>query len=196
MSREMQMVFQDPYASLHPRMTVGRLISEPWAVHRGLVSAADAPMRVAELLDMVGLRPEHARRYPHQFSGGQRQRIGIARALALQPKVLICDEAVSALDVSVQAQILDLLERIRSELHVSYLFISHDLGVVRHLCDRVAVMYRGQIVEEGDAYAIYQSPAHEYTQRLLAAARATDVDDLAARARPANQPTDQEGTHQ
>lgn len=167
-----QMVFQDPYSSLNPRMTVGEAIAEPLRTHRLAGSASAARERVADLLRRVGLQPEMASAHPHAFSGGQRQRIGIARALGLNPRVLICDEAVSALDVSVQAQILNLLERLKRDLGLAYLFISHDLGVVRHVSDRVAVMYRGRIVEMATRDALFAAPGHPYTQLLLAAAPA------------------------
>jgi oligopeptide transport system ATP-binding protein len=184
--REMQIIFQDPYGSLNPRMTVGAMIEEPILVHRiGLEQKSNADSsdqtgrsaltsrrrrareRVAELLSLVGLSPEHASRYPHEFSGGQRQRLGIARALALQPKLIICDEAVSALDVSIQAQILNLLSELQERFDLTYLFIAHDLAVVKHISDRIAVMYLGEIVEEADAEEIFAKPLHPYTQALL-----------------------------
>ncbi|MFZ0216925.1 MAG: dipeptide ABC transporter ATP-binding protein [Candidatus Dormiibacterota bacterium] len=167
--REIQIVFQDPYASLDPRMTVADLVGEPFDIHPEVAPRGDRRARVRELLELVGLDPAHLRRYPHQFSGGQRQRIGIARALALRPSVLICDEPVSALDVSVQAQVLNLLLTLRQELHLSCLFISHDLSVVRHIADRLAVMYLGKIVETGSEEEIYERPTHPYTQALLSA---------------------------
>ena len=166
--RQMQMIFQDPYASLNPRKRIGQIIGEPMELH-GLASGRDVHRRVQELLDRVGLSPEHSDRYPHEFSGGQRQRIGIARALALKPKLIIADEPVSALDVSVQAQIVNLLKELQEELGLSYLFVAHDLGVVRHVSDRVAVMYLGRIVESGSATDLYQHPLHPYSNALLSA---------------------------
>lgn len=168
MRRRMQMVFQDPYSSLDPSATVASSISEPLRVHEGL-SAKDAWPRVQELLEVVGLRGSHANRYPYEFSGGQRQRVAIARALALNPQLIVCDEAVSALDVSTQNQVINLLEDLRDELGLSYLFIAHDLAIVRHIAHRVAVMYLGHIVEEGPGERIYERPAHPYTQALLSA---------------------------
>ncbi|GAA3567510.1 dipeptide ABC transporter ATP-binding protein [Nonomuraea rosea] len=172
--REIQLIFQDPYAALNPRMTVAALIKEAWRIHPGLVPRERWDEEVRALLGRVGLRPEHAGRYPHQFSGGQRQRISIARALAVRPRLIVCDEAVSALDVSVRAQILNLLQELQRDLGVAYLFISHDLGVVRHLCDRVAVMYLGKIVESGSKESLYGGPSHPYTQALLSAAPSLD----------------------
>ncbi|BDX34738.1 ABC transporter ATP-binding protein [Mycobacterium antarcticum] len=166
--RQMQMIFQDPYASLNPRKRVGQIIGEPMELH-GLASGRDVHRRVQDLLDRVGLSPEHADRYPHEFSGGQRQRIGIARAIALQPKLIIADEPVSALDVSVQAQIVNLLEDLQDELGLSYLFVAHDLGVVRHVSDRVAVMYLGRIVESAPSANLYERPMHPYSNALLSA---------------------------
>ncbi|WP_199432728.1 ABC transporter ATP-binding protein [Qaidamihabitans albus] len=170
MRRQVQLVFQDPYASLNPRMTVRELITEAWRIHPGIVERERWDAEVAGLLERVGLNPGHASRYPHQFSGGQRQRICIARALSVRPRLIVCDEAVSALDVSIQAQILALLKRLQEELGVAYLFITHDLGVVRQFADRVAVMHLGTIVETGETERIYESPAHPYTQALLSAA--------------------------
>jgi ABC-type oligopeptide transport system ATPase subunit len=167
--RQAQMIFQDPYGSLNPRMTVGNIIGEALRVHRLSASRPAERDRVAELLTAVGLAPDHARRYPHEFSGGQRQRIGIARALAVEPKFIVCDEPVSALDVSVQAQIINLLQDLQEQFQLTYLFIAHDLAVVEHISDRVLVMYYGKIVEEAPAEEIYARPQHDYTKKLLAA---------------------------
>jgi len=171
--KDMQVIFQDPFSSLNPRKTVSHIIGEPLLVH-GLRSRRERQERVLELLRVVGLRREHMRRYPHQFSGGQRQRIGVARALALHPKLIICDEAVSALDVSIQAQVINLLNDLQEEFGLTYLFISHDLAVVEHVSDRLAVMYLGKIVELADSFQIYQSPLHPYTQALLSASPIPD----------------------
>ena len=172
--RCVQMVMQDPYSSLNPRMTVGDILREPFEIHPEALPKRARAERVRELLDLVGLNPEYINRYPHQFSGGQRQRIGIARALALEPRIVICDEPVSALDVSIQAQVINLLDELRSRLGLSLIFIAHDLSVVRHISDRVAVMYLGRIVETGTVQDIYEHATHPYTQALLSAAPEPD----------------------
>jgi peptide/nickel transport system ATP-binding protein len=202
--RSMQIVFQDPYASLNPRMTVGSIISEPLIVHskaakaEGVQNTSDRRDRAKDLLALVGLSPEHYNRYPHEFSGGQRQRIGIARSIALHPRLLICDEPVSALDVSIQAQVLNLLEDLQDRLGLTYLVIAHDLAVVRHIADRVAVMYLGHIVEVADGDELYTRPLHPYTEALLSAIPIPDPTAERTRERiilggdvpnPANPPT-------
>jgi len=167
--REMQMIFQDPFGSLNPRHTILQIVGEALEIHFREMSRADRRERVSELMRQVGLKPDMMERYPHEFSGGQRQRIGIARALAVKPKFIVCDEPVSALDVSVQAQIVNLLQDLQEELGLTYLFIAHDLAVVEHVSDHVLVMYRGKIVESAPAEAIYEAPQHDYTKKLLAA---------------------------
>lgn len=193
--RDMQIIFQDPYASLNPRHTVEKIIGEPLLVH-GVSSKSERKERVQELLEVVGLSAYHASRYPHQFSGGQRQRIGIARALANNPKMIICDEPVSALDVSVQSQILNLMEDLRDEFNLTYIFIAHDLSVVKHISDRVGVMYLGRMVELAEKDALYDNPKHPYTQALLSAVPEADPDIVKERIilegdvpSPANPPT-------
>jgi oligopeptide transport system ATP-binding protein len=173
MRRKMQMIFQDPYASLNPRMTVGEIVGEPLAVHN-VAKTKEIEVRVKQLLELVKLEPSFVSRYPHEFSGGQRQRIGVARALALQPSFIVCDEPISALDVSIQAQVVNLLEELQEQFHLTYLFIAHDLSMVRHISDRVAVMYLGVIVELASRDEIYLKPLHPYTQALLSAVPVPD----------------------
>ncbi|MEV7212716.1 dipeptide ABC transporter ATP-binding protein [Kitasatospora cineracea] len=196
--RNIQMVFQDPYTSLNPRMTVGDIIGEPYEIHPEVAPKGDRRKAVQDLLDVVGLNPEYINRYPHQFSGGQRQRIGIARGLALKPEVIICDEPVSALDVSVQAQVINLLEQLQTDFELSYMFIAHDLSIVRHISDRVGVMYLGKMVEIGTDLEIYDHATHPYTQALLSAVPVPDPADREKRERiilsgdipsPANPPS-------
>ncbi|MEZ5589264.1 MAG: dipeptide ABC transporter ATP-binding protein [Gammaproteobacteria bacterium] len=179
--RQVQVVFQDPYAALNPRMSVADIIAEPWQIHPDVLPSKQRQQRVRDLLEQVGLQPDHARRYPHQFSGGQRQRIGIARALALEPELIVLDEPVSALDMSIQAQVINLLETLRERFGFSYLFIAHDLAVVRHISQRVVVMYLGTVVEQGATDLIFEQPAHPYTKALLAASPLPDPDAQAAR---------------
>ncbi|MFD5782914.1 ABC transporter ATP-binding protein [Streptomyces sp. NPDC126933] len=167
--RNIQMVFQDPYTSLNPRMTVGDIIGEPYEIHPEVAPKGDRRRKVQDLLDVVGLNPEYLNRYPHQFSGGQRQRIGIARGLALRPEIIVADEPVSALDVSVQAQVINLMGKLQDEFNLSYIFIAHDLSIVRHISDRVGVMYLGRLAEIGSDAEIYEHPTHPYTQALLSA---------------------------
>ena len=167
--KDVQLIFQDPYASLNPRMTVGEIIREPMVIHRVYPTRREQDERVVELLRIVGLKPDHIRRYPHEFSGGQRQRISIARTLALNPEFIVCDEPISALDVSIQAQIINLLKQIQREMGIAYLFIAHDLSMVKHISDRIGVMYLGHMVELGDGRELYRNPMHPYTQALLSA---------------------------
>jgi ABC-type oligopeptide transport system ATPase subunit len=178
--RDMQIVFQDPYSSLNPRMRVGQIVEEPLVIH-GLGSRSERRARAAELFDLVGLEPEHLHRYPHEFSGGQRQRIGIARALALNPALIVADEAVSALDVSIQAQVVKLLLDLQRRLQLTYLFIAHDLRLVENICSRVAVMYLGKIVEMGETRALFEEPTHPYTRALLSAIPTLDPDAVRQR---------------
>jgi oligopeptide transport system ATP-binding protein len=175
------MIFQDPYASLNPRKRVGQIVGEPLKLQK-VASGSDLRRQVQELLERVGLSPEHYNRFPHEFSGGQRQRIGIARALALKPKLVICDEPVSALDVSIQAQIVNLLDDLQDEFGLAYLFVAHDIGVVRHISDRIAVMYDGQIVEQGSADEVCERPKDDYTKKLLGAVPIPDPRESRARA--------------
>jgi peptide/nickel transport system ATP-binding protein len=168
MRRKLQMIFQDPYSSLNPRHSIGQIIGDPMRI-QGIVTKGNEKTEVQDLMQRVGLNPEHYNRYPHEFSGGQRQRIGIARALSLRPSVIVADEPVSALDVSIQAQILNLLENLQKDLGLSFVFIAHDLSVVRHIADQVAVMYLGKIVELGDSATVYNNPSHPYTKALLSA---------------------------
>ena len=181
--REMQIIFQDPFASLNPRMTVGSIVSEPLVIHKLYPNKAERQEYVEGLLERVGLNPYFINRYPHEFSGGQRQRIGIARALALQPSFIVADEPISALDVSIQAQVVNLMEDLQQEFGLTYLFIAHDLSMVRHICDRVAVMYLGKIVEMGPTKEVYDNPLHPYTQALLSAVPEPDPSKEAARRR-------------
>ncbi|MCX4829125.1 ABC transporter ATP-binding protein [Streptomyces sp. NPDC102340] len=196
--RNIQMVFQDPYTSLNPRMTVGDIIGEPFEIHPEVAPKGNRRQKVQDLLDVVGLNPEYINRYPHQFSGGQRQRIGIARGLALNPEIIICDEPVSALDVSVQAQVINLMEKLQDEFNLSYIFIAHDLSIVRHISDRVGVMYLGKMAEIGTDAQIYEHPTHPYTQALLSAVPVPDPEVREGRERiilsgdvpsPANPPS-------
>ena len=185
--RQMQMIFQDPYASLNPRKRVGQIVGDPLKL-QGVASGAELRTQVQELLERVGLSSEHYNRFPHEFSGGQRQRIGIARAIALKPKLIVADEPVSALDVSIQAQIVNLLDDLQDELDLTYLFVAHDIGVVRHISDRIAVMHEGKIVEEGRADQVCEHPSHSYTRTLLAAVPIPDPRESRARRVPANRP--------
>ncbi len=181
--KDMQMIFQDPYASLNPRMTVGEIIKEPMIIHNIYDTDQEREDRVVELLRIVGLKPDHIRRYPAEFSGGQRQRIGIARALAVNPKFIVCDEPISALDVSIQAQVINLLENIQKEMGLSYLFIAHDLSMVKHISDRIGVMYLGHMVEMGKSEDVYHRPLHPYTTALLSAIPIPDPDTAKSKSR-------------
>ena len=178
--KEIQIIFQDPYSSLNPKMTVGSIIAEPMVIHH-MGSAAQRDKRVGELLELVGLRPEHAKRYPHEFSGGQRQRVGIARALAMDPKLIICDEAVSALDVSIQAQVLNLLRKLQKELGLTYIFIAHGLSIVKHISNRVGVMYLGKLVELAEGDSVYKNALHPYTRALISAIPEPDPEKVRQR---------------
>jgi oligopeptide transport system ATP-binding protein len=180
--REMQMIFQDPYASLNPRKRVGQIVEDPFRIHRTL-DKKEIRRRVQELLEVVGLSPDHVNRYPHEFSGGQRQRIGVARALALNPQLIVADEPVSALDVSIQAQVINLLDDLQDDFDLTYVFIAHDLGVVHHVSDRIAVMYLGVVVEVGPSDPLFLHPIHPYTEALLSAIPAVEADDVAPRQR-------------
>ena len=179
MRREMQFIFQDPYASLNPRMTIGEIVSEPMTIH-GVGTKEERIERVRELLDVVGLNPEHINRYPHEFSGGQRQRVGIARALAVEPKFIVCDEPISALDVSIQAQVINILEDLQDKFNFTYLFISHDLAMVRHISDQVGVMYLGNLVEYAEVNELYDNMMHPYTKALISAEPVADPDKAEA----------------
>ncbi len=181
--KDMQMIFQDPYASLNPRMTVGEIIKEPMIIHNIYENDEEREARVVELLRIVGLKPDHIRRYPAEFSGGQRQRIGIARALAVNPKFIVCDEPISALDASIQAQVVNLLENIQKEMDLSYLFIAHDLSMVKHISDKIGVMYLGHLVEVGPSNDVYHRPLHPYTTALLSAIPIPDPDIAKAKSR-------------
>ncbi len=181
--KDMQMIFQDPYASLNPRMTVGEIIKEPMVIHNIYETDKEREDRVVELLRIVGLKPDHIRRYPSEFSGGQRQRIGIARALAVNPKFIVCDEPISALDVSIQAQVINLLKNIQKEMGLSYLFIAHDLSMVKHISDKIGVMYLGHMVEMGKSDDVYHRPLHPYTTALLSAIPIPDPDVAKAKSR-------------
>ncbi|MEM7325508.1 MAG: ATP-binding cassette domain-containing protein [Actinomycetota bacterium] len=187
MRRQMQMIFQDPHACLNPRMTVGSIIEEPLQVHR-LLDRSQQQARIKELLEMVGLNGDYVNRYPHEFSGGQRQRIGIARALAVEPEFIVADEPISALDVSIQAQVVNLMQDLQKQLNLTYLFIAHDLSMIRYICDRVAVMYKGKIVEYAETEELYDNPQHPYTQVLLSAVPIPDPDKEKGRTRQTMDP--------